>query len=73
MKEAEEMLGGTWAILGSFIFFLCGLMFCIYSYKKSQAVAIEAAEALQKKMEQVRKLQDQLRDKEGRNPTINPN
>jgi hypothetical protein len=73
MKEAEEILGSTWAIVGSFIFFVCGLIYCIHSYKKSRAIAIEAAEALQNKMAQIKKLQDQLRDHENRNPTINPN
>jgi hypothetical protein len=63
MKEAEEILGGTWAIVGS----------CIHSYKKSRAIALEAAEALQRKMEQIKKLQDQLRDKEVRNPNIKSN
>jgi hypothetical protein len=73
MKEAEEILGGTWATVGSLIYFVCGLIFCIHSYRKSRAIALEAAEELQNKMAQIKKLQDQLRDHESRNPTINSN
>jgi hypothetical protein len=73
MKEFQEALGSPWAIGGSFIFCVSGILFCIRSYRTSSSVSREAAEALQRKIEEVDRLQRKLMDKEDRKPNINSN
>jgi hypothetical protein len=50
----------------SFIFCLCGFRYLIKAYKYTRGAQRDAAEALQKKMELVEKMQKQLREKDGR-------
>ena len=64
MKTLVAILESPYVVLTSFVLFISGTTYAIISFRRSEALLGKVDRALQEKIEEVRKLRKQLKDKQ---------